>query len=210
MKLERTVDMTLTDRKLREKQHRIQTILEAAKRLFAQKGYQETSMNDIAEEAELGKATLYYYFKSKDDIYREIYLSYSRTYYESITQEIQNTSTLESLIDAILVGHGKQGQMDRDFLSLLYPIGRNAPVFIFSEPEVLAVTEALREPIRLHIETVFQQAGIRTSSDIFQKVMWSFMTGIAVKMIRGHEWKDLEPEIRFFKTSIINQLLKEV
>ncbi|NOZ75771.1 MAG: TetR/AcrR family transcriptional regulator [FCB group bacterium] len=201
--------MTITDRQQREKAFRKQTILEAAKRLFAQKGYQETSMNDIAAEAELGKATLYYYFNSKDAIYREIYLSFSRTYYEAITREIQTTATVESLVDSILQGHVKQGEMDRDFLSLLYPIGRNAPIFIFREPEVLAETAALREPIRIHIESVFTQAGIQASPDIFQQVLWSFMTGLAVKIIRGHSHDTLAAEIEFFKTSILNHLRKE-
>ncbi|MFQ6613261.1 MAG: TetR/AcrR family transcriptional regulator [Fidelibacterota bacterium] len=201
--------MTITDRQQREKQFRKQTILEAAKRLFARKGYQETSMNDIATEAELGKATLYYYFNCKDDIYREIYLSFSRTYYAAITEEIQNSKTVEDLIDAILLGHVNQGEMDRDFLSLLYPIGRNAPIFIFREPDVLAETAALREPIRNHIQSVFLQAGIQASPDIFQQVVWSFMTGLAVKIIRGYSRETLMPEIEFFKTSIINHLNKE-
>ncbi|MEW6718403.1 MAG: TetR/AcrR family transcriptional regulator [Chloroflexota bacterium] len=43
-------------------------ILEAASRIFAKSGFYEARMDDIAEEADLSKGTLYWYFKSKDEI----------------------------------------------------------------------------------------------------------------------------------------------
>ncbi len=58
----------LQERKNREKQARIQTILAAALKVFSSQGYHGTSMDAVAEAAELGKATLYYYFKSKDEL----------------------------------------------------------------------------------------------------------------------------------------------
>jgi len=49
-------------------------ILEAAERVFAQKGYSVATMDDIAEEVQFSKATLYRYYKSKRDILFEIIL----------------------------------------------------------------------------------------------------------------------------------------
>ena len=43
-------------------------IAEAAGRLFMQKGIEGTSMNDIVKESGYGKATVYVYFKNKDEI----------------------------------------------------------------------------------------------------------------------------------------------
>ena len=43
-------------------------ILKTAERLFASKGFKGTSLNDIAEEVGLRKATIYHYFKSKEEI----------------------------------------------------------------------------------------------------------------------------------------------
>ena len=45
-----------------------QTIIETASRLFYQKGYNLTGINEIIAEAGIAKATLYSHFKSKDDI----------------------------------------------------------------------------------------------------------------------------------------------
>ncbi len=62
----------MVTRKEREKLARKQEIMDAALRLFATKGYKATTLDEIAEESEFGKGTLYNYFTSKEDIYVEI------------------------------------------------------------------------------------------------------------------------------------------
>jgi AcrR family transcriptional regulator len=59
----------IRNRKIREKSQRINSILEAAKRVFFTKGYAKTTMDEIALEAEISKPTIYQYFKSKDDLF---------------------------------------------------------------------------------------------------------------------------------------------
>ena len=49
---------------------RVDQIADAALRLFARYGYKRSSMDDIAKEAGLAKATLYLHFKGKDDVFR--------------------------------------------------------------------------------------------------------------------------------------------
>ena len=46
----------------------------AAKRVFAQRGFNRATMEDIAQEAELSPGTLYLYFKSKDELYASLSL----------------------------------------------------------------------------------------------------------------------------------------
>jgi AcrR family transcriptional regulator len=43
-------------------------ILHVARRLFIQRGYTATSMRQVAEEAAIGKATIYHYFRDKEAI----------------------------------------------------------------------------------------------------------------------------------------------
>jgi len=45
-----------------------QHIVEAADRLFYEKGFEATSFTDIANEVELSRGNFYYHFKSKDEI----------------------------------------------------------------------------------------------------------------------------------------------
>ncbi len=55
-------------RRQREREHRYQTILTAAEKLFAREGYSQTSMEQIAEAAEVSVGAVYFYFKNKEDL----------------------------------------------------------------------------------------------------------------------------------------------
>jgi Transcriptional regulator len=62
------------ERRERDKERRKNEIVDAAEKLFLIKGYLETTMDDVAREAELSKGTLYLYFTSKEDLYHAIVL----------------------------------------------------------------------------------------------------------------------------------------
>lgn len=70
--------MGLAERREREKEvqreKRRNQILDAARIFFRAKGFNGATIEDIAREAELSPATLYFYFKSKDEIYASINL----------------------------------------------------------------------------------------------------------------------------------------
>lgn len=61
--------MGIKERREREKLQRQNNILDAAERVFFEKGYTLAKMDDVAEEAELSKGTLYLYFKNKEELY---------------------------------------------------------------------------------------------------------------------------------------------
>lgn len=61
--------MGVAERKEREKQKRKELIIRAAEKVFFSQGFERSTMDDIAEEAELSKGTLYLYFKSKEDLH---------------------------------------------------------------------------------------------------------------------------------------------
>ncbi len=66
--------MGIAERKEREKERRRQQIMLAAKRVFSAKGFNKSTMEDIAAEAELSPGTIYLYFKNKDELYASLTL----------------------------------------------------------------------------------------------------------------------------------------
>ena len=48
------------------------TIVEKAREIFAHYGFRKTTMNEIAEGVGKGKSSLYYYFSSKEEVYRAV------------------------------------------------------------------------------------------------------------------------------------------
>ncbi len=66
---------TMNVRKTQEREERKKAILNAAIKVFSSKGFIRTTVSDIAREAGFSKSALYFYFKKKEDIIREILLS---------------------------------------------------------------------------------------------------------------------------------------
>jgi AcrR family transcriptional regulator len=66
------MDERKLSRRERERQRHKKEILDAAMRLFSQKGYHSVSVQEIAAEAEFATGTLYNFFESKDALYEEI------------------------------------------------------------------------------------------------------------------------------------------
>ena len=64
---------TLTDRSIAPEDKRTR-ILDAAIRVFAERGYHEARVGDIAEDAGVAHGLLYHYFASKDDVLRTIFV----------------------------------------------------------------------------------------------------------------------------------------
>lgn len=50
-------------------------MIDAARRLFIQKGFEDTTMCDIAEQAKVNRSTLHYYFPNKDVMFRAVFSS---------------------------------------------------------------------------------------------------------------------------------------
>ena len=65
-----------------------QSIVEAASRLFQRWGIHKTTMEDIAREAGKGKSTLYYYYKSKDEIFWAVAEKEIKEIIEEITVDV--------------------------------------------------------------------------------------------------------------------------
>lgn len=73
-------------------------ILEAARKLFQEQGFESTSIAQIAEAADSGVGTLYGYFSNKDDILHEVLRSHAeQVNREVLTQVDENTPALERI-----------------------------------------------------------------------------------------------------------------
>lgn len=77
-------------------------ILEAAARLFAEKGFTETSAAEVASAAGVAQGTIFYHFKTKDGILLAVYQAFSDAYATGLAAALQQGTTgLESLEAAL-------------------------------------------------------------------------------------------------------------
>jgi AcrR family transcriptional regulator len=65
--------MGITERKQKEKQEMRQRILNGARKVFLQNGYEQTSMRNIANEISYSAGVIYFHFKDKSEIFQELH-----------------------------------------------------------------------------------------------------------------------------------------
>ena len=80
----------VTERQIKERELRKQNILDSALSVFKNKGFEGSTMDEIAKDADFGKATLYYYFNSKEEIFVEILNNGWKMIWESIEEEVHD------------------------------------------------------------------------------------------------------------------------
>ncbi len=88
---------------LKEPEERKNEILDAAQELFAQKGFDGTSTSDILDNVGIARGTLYYHFKSKEDIMNALIQRYN-TQILTATKKIsedKSTPILERIIGIV-------------------------------------------------------------------------------------------------------------
>ena len=89
-------------RPTQDPQIRINEILDAADKLFFTKGYQATTISDITKKMGVAQGMLYYYFKSKEDILRNLLERYANSLLSEILAIEKTTTNPITKIELIL------------------------------------------------------------------------------------------------------------
>ena len=107
-------------------------LLESAKRLFSQRGYYATSVEDIVESAGLSKGAFYFYFKSKEELFKilveEMHLN--------IVKRLESFLERDLPLEDALIEHAKV------FLEDIYQNRHIAQIFLF---QLVGTNEEFRE-----------------------------------------------------------------
>ena len=97
--------MGIQERKEREKELRRQSILHVAEKLFLEDNYINTTMEQIAEECEISRGTLYLYFKSKEEILVELSLHSMETLLQTMKETVKGSDPIERQIECVGVAY---------------------------------------------------------------------------------------------------------
>jgi len=84
--------MSTVARREREKRQRRESIIDAAEKLFSSKCYDDISMNDIAKEVELNRATLYLYFENREALCFAVILRGVRLLNEMVRNRVKTAA----------------------------------------------------------------------------------------------------------------------
>jgi AcrR family transcriptional regulator len=107
-------------------------LLESAKTLFSQKGYYATSVEDIVASAGLSKGAFYFYFKSKEELFKSLV----EEMHLNIVKRLENFLERELPLEDALIEHAKV------FLEDIYQNRHIAQIFLF---QLVGTNEEFRE-----------------------------------------------------------------
>src|SRR5438034_6410514 len=93
-------------------------ILEAARKVFAKKGFHEAKVDDIAETAGVAKGTVYLYYASKRDVYFAALKFGIAQMYSLILDELKKVATPEEKLKALIATKLAYFDENRDFFKI--------------------------------------------------------------------------------------------
>ena len=177
--------MGIQERKQRERERRRQQIIVAAKRVFSEKGFSKTTMEDIAREAELSPGTLYLYFKNKDELYASLslrILQYMNIRLEDVIKEAD--SNPKQKIDSIKEALYDVYQFDPMILINMFHLQSGETLKNISSPLLDNITELSRNSLQI-LANIFKNT---SASDSFLSrrpnavadIAWSLFTGVVL------------------------------
>lgn len=168
-------------------------LVDVARQLFAKKGVEDTTMNDIAQASKKGRRTLYTYFKSKVQIYMAVVESelemLSTQMEKAASKPVSPDKKILELImthlDAIKMVVYRNGTLRADFFRDIWRV--EAMRKEFDRKETALFRRVLHEGKELNL---FDIDNVEITADILHYCI----KGIEVPYIRGQIGEELDDE----------------
>jgi len=162
-------NLGIHERKEREKEQRREDILDAAQRVFFEKGLAPATMDDIAETAELSKGTLYLYYKSKEDLYLTVMMRGMQLLYDAFNEVANSSYSPANMLGRLSEAYVSYFNDHRDYFRMMH---------------------FLQNP-QFHKQV---SDDVKQSCSILNQRIWSLVNGILQRCIdEGVMRKDLNP-----------------
>lgn len=168
-------------------------LVDVARQLFAKKGVDDTTMNDIAVASKKGRRTLYTYFKSKEDIYMAVVESELETLSDAMEQVAKKDITpdekilklIETHLDSIKMVVYRNGTLRAGFFRNIWRV--EAVRKNFDAKEIKLFKQVLAEGKDKGIFDI-------DNVDIIADIVHYCIKGIEVPYIRGQIAEELDDE----------------
>lgn len=133
-------------------------ILEAAVRVFANKGYHDTKVDDIVQDSKTSKGSFYFYFPSKQDIFMALVDTFADTLEsrlrESLSRESSGTARVDAALQVCLETFGQYRSLAK--IALVQATGLGS---VFEEKRQ-EVNQRFIEIVRENLDAAIAEGGI--------------------------------------------------
>jgi len=153
-------------------------IYEAALKLFREKGFEQTTMRDIAAKADVALGAAYYYFASKEAIVLAFYQEMQEVSHQSILEALTGRRKLKDRLRYVIEKRLELLAPNRKFCDALFKHAPDAadPLSPFS-----AETRPIRERGIEHLRVALEEGDIKVPADLkshLPYLLWLFQMAI--------------------------------
>jgi len=174
-------------------------ILEAARKVFSKKGFNDTTVDDIAEAAGVAKGTVYLYFRSKREIYLAALTQGIARLNEETRERVEAPDAIEAKILAFIGTRVRYFEENRDFFKIYHSEFGNIlihPAHLHKDFKELYCQQARM------LESVLREASMQgeircTRADSTALVIYEMTRGLIVQRLLGWSKADVEVDIEF-------------
>jgi AcrR family transcriptional regulator len=203
--------MTIAERKQREKEEMRIVILDAARKVFLEKGYNQASIRNIAEEMEYSPGTIYLYFKDKDEIFHALHEEGFRRMLEKM-QPLEHVPDPFERLKAMGRVYLEFARNNKDVYDLMFII--QAPIDHEKETEKWQMGQRTLDYLKDVIRQC-QKKGYFKNQDVeyLSFAIWSTVHGMAALYCRDRckAYPDIEPiELMKNGIKIFNEMLEKL
>lgn len=173
------------------------SVIMSAEELFEAKGYEATSIDDIAYRTGISKSTLYVYFKSKQLIWDSIVCKYMELLLEDARKAAESKGSFENRYYKLCFDIADKFEAHPMFYkATLGAISMDMDQEIYKK--IYDIGEQTNEDIARFIRSGIEEGKVRKDIDIYPAVimMWSSISGIISMAIDKEEYLKMR-----FKTS---------
>ncbi|HKD16123.1 MAG TPA: TetR family transcriptional regulator, partial [Candidatus Angelobacter sp.] len=153
-------------------------IYDVALELFREKGFEQTTMRDIAAKADVALGAAYYYFASKEAIVLAFYDEMQQSSHEAILEAMRGESKLKERLKSVLEKRLELLAPNRKFCDALF---RHAPDSKDPLSPFSAETRAIREGAIEHLRVAVEGSDTKVSPDLKIKLpylLWLYQMGV--------------------------------
>jgi len=201
--------LTETSRRERKKEETRRRIFDAAISLFRERGFDQTTMRDIANAAEVAIGAAYYYFESKEALVMAFYQEANAAIHERIQGALERKTDLKARLRAVVDVKLEYFAPNRKFLGALlrHAADPEHPLSPFSRE-----TWKIRERDMQHFSEALDGSNVRLPEDLrphLPKLLWLSQLGLILFWIYDRSENQARTERLADKSlSIVANLLK--
>ena len=172
-------------------------IAEAAQRLFTEKGIESTSMNEIAKESGYSKATLYVYFKDKEELVGVLVLESMQKLYDYLSKTLEDTENVSECFYKIcnaFVDYQEEYPFYFELLLKAINVDFETTRFLPEEKETFLVGERINALLIAFFEQGIERGIIRGDLDILPTIfaLWGMISGVIMLSVNKQEYISMQ------------------